>query len=312
MPLDPQVVAILARMEEGGGTPVDQTTPRIARCESVGWLDFVGEPEEVASVEHDFITTPTADIAVRVYHPIKPVADPPPALLFFHGSGWTIANIAIADAPHRMLANRTGCVVVAANYQKAPENPFPIPLDDCTAAFEWTEANADRLHIDPSRIGVGGDSAGGNLAAALCLRQLARGEAVPAFQVLVYPAVECGGDYPSIAENAEGYMLTAGAIGWFWNNYVGSDVDPHDPFVSPMKARSLVGLPPALVLTAEFDPLRDEGEAYARRLAQEDVDATLIRYDGQIHAFLWMGGASDISGRSMTDIGDWIKRTVLA
>lgn len=307
MPLDPHVASLLAAMEARGGTPIGVATPDVARRESRIWLDFVGPPEPVASIQHDFITTPTAEIPVRVYRPEMASADRAPALIFFHGSGWSIANIAIADNPHRMLANQTGCVVVAPNYQKAPERPYPIPLDDCTAAYEWTIENADRLGIDRMRVGVGGDSAGGNLAAALCLRQVARRAHVPAFQVLVYPAVDCGGKYSSLTENADGPLLTSGAMDWFWRNYVGEAGNPRDPFISPIHADSFAGLPPALILTAEFDPLRDEGEAYARRLQESGIDATLIRYDGQIHAFLWMAGVADIAKRSMTDISAWIR-----
>lgn len=310
MPLDSQIAAVLATMQAGGATPIGVATPYVARQESRGWLDFVGEPEPVASVEHDFITTPTAEIPVRIYRPKNTLVDPAPGLVFFHGSGWTIANIAIADNPHRMLANRTGCVVVAPNYQKAPERPYPIPLDDCTAAFEWTIEHADRLGIDRAIIGVGGDSAGGNLAAALCLRQVERGLDVPAFQVLVYPAVDCGGTYPSHFENAEGYLLTREAMAWFWSNYTGEFGNPSDPFISPMCAANFAGQPPALVLTAEFDPLRDEGEAYAARLRESGIDATCIRYDGQVHAFMWMAGVADISERSMNDIAAWIRSRV--
>jgi acetyl esterase len=300
MPLHPQVVELLEDLARTGGKPMEEAS--IFESRAGDWAKpYIGEPEEVASVAHRFFTSPTADIAVRIYTPEG--EGPFPAVVWLHGSAWCVANIEKADVPHRAITNRTGCVVVAVNYQKAPEHRFPTALGDAYAAVEWVIENADELGVDPTRVGVGGDSAGGNLAAAVCLRAKAEGGPAIAFQVLVYPAVQYGSTLPSMTENAEGYMLTSTTVRWAWDQYVASAADGDDPLASPLRAPDLQGLPPAVVLTAEFDPLRDEGEAYARRLQEEGVPTTLRRYDGMIHGFLWTAGVVDGSKRLIDDIG---------
>lgn len=303
MPLDPDVVALLAAIEQDGGTPVEQATPVVARADSWSWLKYVGDPQPVPRVVHSFIPGPTAELPVRIYYP---EGDPPfPAVVFFHGSGWTIANIEIADAPHRALANATGAVVIAVNYQKAPEHKFPVPLDDAYASTQWVMDHATGLGLDPARIGVGGDSAGANLATAACLRARDEGAPVPAFQVLVYPVTDHGNsaDYQSRRENAEGYLLTTAAMDWFWRQYLSAPEEGEHPYASPVNAADLSGLPPAVVLTAEFDPLRDEGEHYADLMARAGVKVIKRRYDGMVHAFLWMSGSVGRCTQIFADIG---------
>ena len=304
MGLHPQVEELLSILAETGGEPLEELPIAVARTGN--WAaPFIGAPEDVASVSHRFITGPTADLPVRIYTPQG--QGPFPALVYFHGSAWCVANIALADVPHRALANRTGCVVVAVNYQKAPEHPFPTPLDDAYASTVWVVENAAALNIDPSRVGVGGDSAGGNLAAAVCLR--ARDESGPTlrFQLLVYPAVDARADFGSIAENSEGYLLTSATMRWAWDQYLPNQQDRDNPYACPLRADSLAGLPAAIVLTAEFDPLRDEGEAYADRLAAAGVPTTLRRYDGMIHGFLWTAGFVDGSKQLLDDIGQDVR-----
>ena len=291
MPLHPQANALLAQMRDAGVKPFEELSVREAREESWGYLALAGEPQEVAAVGHTFIPGPTADLPARVY---TPEGDAPRGgIVFFHGSGFVIANIEICDAAVRSLANSTGCVVVSVNYQKAPEHPFPEPFDDCYAATEWVYAHADDLGIDPGRFAVAGDSAGGNLAAAVCLK--ARDENGPriAQQLLIYPALDCNWDTPSAHENAEGYGLQRETMRWFWNHYLADPADAANPLVSPLRAPDLSGLPPAFIATAEFDPLRDDGENYAERLREAGVDVTVKRYDGMIHGFYWMLGALD-------------------
>jgi acetyl esterase len=245
----------------------------------------------VARVEHRFIPGPTADLPVRIYYPEGAAADGRfGALVLFHGSGWVICNLDVNDVPARALANRSGCVVVAVNYQKAPEHKFPIPLDDCYATTCWVADHAAELGVDPARIGVGGDSSGGNLAAAVCLRARDEGGPALAFQLLIYPPT-CSDLATATYEScAEGYGLQRESMRWFWDMYLTAPEDGRNPLASPLLADDLSGLPPAFVATAEFDPLRDDGERYAERLRDAGVPVKLRRYDGMIHAFYLMDG----------------------
>jgi len=290
MTLDPQVAAILEQMK--AAPPVEALSVPDARRSGFDFLALQGEPEPVAEVVHRFITGPTADLPLRIYYPEATSSDPRPALILFHGSGWVICNLDVNDVPARALANRTGCIVVAVNYQKAPEHPFPAPLDDCYATLTWVHDNAAELGVDPSRIAVGCDSSGGNLAAATCLKARAAGGPAIAFQLLVYPPLIAETSSATYEEFAVGYGLQRASMEWFWNHYVG-DGDPKDPLVSPLLADDLQGLPPAFIATAEYDPLRDDGEQYAHRLQAAGVAVELKRYEGVIHAFYLMDGVID-------------------
>ena len=221
-----------------------------------------------------------------------------------------IGDLDTADATARALANRSGAVVVSVDYRLAPEHPFPAALEDALAALTWSVENAELLGVDASRVAVGGDSAGGNLAAALCQR--VRDEFGPDidFQLLVYPVVDCTLSHPSIDENAEGYFLTKDAMVWFVGHYL-ADGDPKAPAVSPLHADTLAGLPPALVITAELDPLRDEGEAYAAALRDAGVSVEAVRYDGQIHGFVGMAALLD-DGKHALDLAGAALRTALS
>jgi acetyl esterase len=300
MPLHPQCRALLDEMEAAGVRPFEELTVAQAREAAWGYLALAGEPQPVAAVTDRYIPGPHGDIHVRVY---RPEGDGPRGgIVFFHGSGWVIANIDICDAAVRSLANSTGCVVVSVNYGKAPEHTFPVPFDECWAATTWVHANAAELGIDPGRLAVAGDSAGGNLAAAVSLRARDEGGPPIAMQVLVYPALDYNWDTPSAHENAEGYGLQRETMRWFWNHYVASPADAENPLVSPLRAADLSRLPPAFIATAEFDPLRDDGEAYAARLAEAGIPVTVKRYDGMIHGFYWMLGAIDDSRTLHDDI----------
>jgi acetyl esterase len=241
---------------------------------------------DVAALDRT-IPGPAGPIPMRVYTP-RDAHGALPVLVFFHGGGFLAGSLDSHDGTARELCSRAGCVVVSVDYRLAPEHPYPAAVDDCHAALAWARANAAEIQGDPSRIAIGGDSAGGNLCAAVALMNRDRGGPPPALQLLVYPCVDSACESPSITANGAGYMLTADAMRWMWATYMGADGDHDDPYVAPIRAKSLGGLPPAVVITAEFDPLRDEGEAYGRALARAGVPTTVSRYAGQIHGFFSM------------------------
>ncbi len=245
-----------------------------------------GAPAPVKNVEDRGIPGPGGEIPVRIYTPAS--TEPLPALVYFHGGGWVIGDLDTHDSTCRTLANSAQCVVVSVGYRLAPEHKFPAAVDDAYAATAWVADHAEEIGVDKRRVAVGGDSAGGNLAAVVAL--IARGKNAPrlAYQLLVYPITNYDFETESYRDNAEGHFLTRDAMKWYWAHYTRSEADGLDPRSSPLRADDLVGLPPALVITAEFDPLRDEGEAYAARLRDDGVPVTVTRYDGMIHGFWQM------------------------
>ncbi|GAA4672761.1 alpha/beta hydrolase [Pseudonocardia yuanmonensis] len=291
--LDPQVKALLEQLAEAGQPPFEHMTVPQARRAAWAFADLQGPAPDVGEVQHRFIPGPTADLPARIY---RPAGDRPrPAIVYFHGSGWVILNIEICDPSMRALANDTDCIVVAVNYQKAPEHKFPVPFNDAWATTCWVAEHAEELGIDPARIAVGGDSAGGNLAAAVALKARDQGGPPLAYQLLVYPATDHDVDKPSAVQNAEGYLLQRESMRWFWGHYLDGATDEPDWRASPLRAGTLADLPPALVVTAEFDPLRDDGRLYADRLRAEGVKVTYSEYRGMIHGFYWMQGVLDRS-----------------
>jgi acetyl esterase len=207
-------------------------------------------------------------------------------VVYYHGGGWVLGDLETHDATCRRLANASDCIVVAVDYRLAPEHKFPAAVEDCYAAALWAAENAASLGVDAARVAVAGDSAGGNLAAVVSLLAKQRGGPPLAHQALIYPVTDFDFQRPSYQENAEGYLLTRQAMEWFWRQYLNDDAEGADPLASPLRAPDLRGLPPATVITAEYDPLRDEGEVYAERLAQAGVPTTCVRYLGQIHGFI--------------------------
>ncbi|GAB6987227.1 alpha/beta hydrolase [Nocardioides pyridinolyticus] len=302
MTLHPQASALLGSLGAAGAPPLSQQTVAEARRGAYGFLDLFGPPEPVASVEHHFVPGPTADLPVRVYRPDSAGDGPAPALVYFHGSGFVISNIGIFDTPSRALANRTGCVVVAVNYQKAPEHPFPAPLDDAYAATQWVVGNAEALGIDPGRVGVIGDSAGGTLATAVCLKSRDEGGPAIATQILVHIPAQFGVETTSMRENATGLLLEADDMRWFTGHYLQDPGDARHPYAAPLSAPSLAGLPPALVVTAEYDVLRDDGAAYADRLREDGVPVSYTCYPGMIHAFYGMTRLLDAASELYDEI----------
>jgi acetyl esterase len=308
MPVDPQVAFLLEQMQQQGvGQPFDQMTLAEVRQFALAFKDLEGEPEPVAKVEDRLIPSPYGELAigVRIYTPDG--ERPFPLLVYFHGSGWTIANIDVTDAPCRALANASGAIVVAVEYRLGPEHKFPAPLTDCITATRWVADHAVELGGDPERLGVIGDSAGGNLAAAVTLAARESGAPAIAHQILLYPVTDSSCDTASCRENAEGYMLTLRDMRWFWSNYLRNEQDGLNPLASPLRAHSLAGLPPALIVTAEYDPLRDEGEAYGERLMAAGVPVKISRYDGMIHGFLWMGGVVDRTRHLIDEVAAEVK-----
>jgi acetyl esterase len=289
MPLDPQAQALLEQMAASGMPPLSGQDVATAREAVLAFAQLGGDPESVSRVEDRRIPGTDGTIPVRIYTPAG--GGPFPVLVFFHGGGWVLCNIDTHDPVCRSLANAAECIVVSVDYRLAPEHKFPAASDDCYAATQWVMNSASLINGDADRVAVGGDSAGGNLAAVVALMARDRGGRAPIFQLLIYPVT----DYylpgtPSYQHNADGYFLTKDDMKWFWNHYLSNEADAANPCACPLRAASLTGLPSALVITAEFDPLRDEGESYAARLRESGVAARLVRYDGMIHGFFSMAG----------------------
>lgn len=281
------------------GTEITGTDPADAQRVRRFLLDHpLPRPEQpiaVGSVTDTTIPGPKGEIPVRIYRPDSGQAagGRPPIVVYFHGGGWTIGDLDGCDASCRAMTARTGVIVMSVDYRLAPEHRYPAAADDAYAATCWAAEHAAELGGDPSRLVVGGDSAGGNLAAVTALRARDSGGPALALQVLIYPVTDIGQDTGSYQENAEGFFLTAAHMRWYWGCYLGPDGDGGGPYASPLRAVNLGGLPPAMVLTAECDPLRDEGNAYAERLRAAGVPVTARCYEGMFHGFYNLGGVLD-------------------
>jgi acetyl esterase len=301
MPLDPQIEALLQQMAALESVDYREVTPEGLRQTMKMIAAADGLPEAVGSVEDASADGPAGTIPVRVYRPAGAGAAPWPILVWYHGGGWVIGDLDTADTTCRKLANRSGALVVSVDYRLAPEHPAPAPVEDCWAALCWVAGAATKLGGDPSRLAVGGDSAGGNLSALLAVRARDSGGPALRYQLLVYPATDLTMSYPSHVENGDGYMLTNEATAWFLGHYLGPDDDPKHPSLSPHFSDDLSGVAPAVIITAEFDPLRDEGEAYAARLRDSGVAVDLRHYDGMIHGFFQMGGITPVADSAVSD-----------
>lgn len=288
MPLDPQARGILAKMALY--PPTHASTPAQARAFLRAML-VTGKVEPVAHVENHLIAGPQGEIPIRVYTP--PGGGPFPILVFFHGGGMVIGDLESYDAICRSLTNLVECLVISVGYRLAPEHKFPSALEDCYAASNWVAAHATKFNGDSTRIAVGGDSAGGTLATTIARMARDEEDLELVFQVLIYPITDLLSNTPSMEEYAEGYGLTSKDVIWYINHYLNNEEEKANPLASPLRASDLSGLPPALVITAEFDPLRDEGEQYALRLKDEGVPVRLSRYNGMIYGFVTMAGFLD-------------------
>ncbi len=303
MPVDPQIQAILDQM---AGLPPMHTLSVPEARERFAARDVPGLRIPPVGVSERSIAGPGGPLHLRIYTPEG--QGPFPLTVFFHGSGFVVCSLDTHDAMCRNLCAGGGSVVVSVDYRLAPEHKFPAAPEDCLFATRWAAEHAAALNADPARVVVAGDSAGGNLAAVTALR--IRDEGGPALrgQLLIYPVT----DYhapgtPSYVENAEGYGLTRQSMEWFWDHYLSDPAQAADPHASPLRASSLAGLPPALVITAQYDPLRDEGERYGERLQQAGVPTRIVRVDGVNHGFFFWVGIVDKAGAAMDDACAWLR-----
>ena len=285
--LAPDIQMMLMLGERTGETSlVEGRTVEQARAESLASVPLVaGPPPPMARVENLTIPGPAGEIGARLYVGLDAPRAPQPLLVYYHGGGWVIGNLDTHDGACRFLAEHSGCRVLSIDYRLAPEHPFPEPLEDAVAAFTWAHEHAAELGADPERIAVGGDSAGGNLATAVCLQCRDRGGPQPAMQLLLYPVTDAVGGQASRDTFAKGFFLTRNDMEWFENHYIPDGIDDADPRTSMMRAEDVSGLPPAYMATAGFDPLRDEGEIYAARMREAGVQVVLQRHRGLIHGF---------------------------
>lgn len=308
MPLDPTYVGIRDYRVATGFTPlytmsVDQARKADRETEATIW-DWHKQPEEVFDVD---IPNPAGPQSVRVY---RPQSDSPlPVLMYFFGGGWVVGSLDTSDAICRALASMVPCVIVSAGYRLAPEHPFPAAIDDCYAAVKWVADNASQLGADGGRIGVAGDSSGGNLAAVMTLMARDDDDGSPiSAQVLVYPPVRVGADTESMRDNKDPMFFNAHSSAWFWNQYLAEPADGDSPLASPLNAADHSGLPAALVMTAEFCPLRDEGEAYADALSLAGVPVEYHRYTGLPHGFLAVAAVLHTARDALGLIADFLRR----
>jgi len=308
MPLDPQAQDVVDQLTGSGYPPNHGVSHEVTRANMDSRPRAPGP--EVAKVEDRAVPGVGPDVPVRIYTPEG--EGPFPVLVWFHGGGWVVGNLDTADGTARHLTVQTGCVVVSVGYSLAPEARFPAAADDCYAVTQWVARNGASINVDPSNIAVGGDSSGGNLAAVVSLMARDRGGPALAFQLLVYPVTSRDCDTVSYRENADGYLLTKDGMIWFWDLYLSNDADASNPYAAPLAAEDLSGLPPALVITAEFDPLRDEGEAYAQRLRAAGVPTTCSRYDGMIHSFFGMSAVMDKGKQAVSEAAVAVKQAFSA
>jgi len=291
MALHPQCKAFLDMLAAAGGPGLNEVPLDEARKVPYQMIELGGPEEAVAQVETRVLPGPV-NIPVRVYRPSA--AQDLPALMYFHGGGFVICNLDTHDRTCRMLANASGCVVVSVDYRLAPEHRFPAAAEDAYSATRYVAEHADEFGIDPRRIAVGGDSAGGNLATVVAMMARDRGGPALKFQLLIYPVT----DFTEHATQSErdyghGYFLDVELMDWFADQYFAAEADRHSPYGSPSKASDVTGLPPAMIITGECDPLRDQGEAYADKLRSAGVAVVLKRYDGMIHPFVSLAGIVD-------------------
>ncbi|MXR52930.1 alpha/beta hydrolase fold domain-containing protein [Halovenus sp. WSH3] len=280
----PEIAGLLEQMGAEPMPAFSSLSPNGARAFAREMFPDPEEPTQVGDIMELRITD--NDIPIRVYIPEG--QGPYPTLVYFHGGGWVIGDLDTHDETCRVLSSEADCMVVSVDYRLAPEHKFPTPLEDCYAAFEWVSENAETMQVDTENLFVGGDSAGGNLAAAVALRARDTGGPSIARQVLIYPVTDHSYDTPSYDENGEGGMISEDDMRWFWNHYLRDEIDGKHPYASPLQAQSLDDLPPATVATCGLDPLRDEGAAYAERLRDAGVSVEHHNYEDCIHGIAQM------------------------
>jgi acetyl esterase len=308
MPVNPQLQQILDTIASRNAPPIYTLTPAEAREASMKVRKiFVGESPALARIENRAIPGPAGEIPVRLF--ADAVGKALPLLVYYHGGGWVVGNLDTHDDVCRRLALHSGCLVMSVDYRLAPEHKFPAAVDDAMAAVRWAARHGAEIGGDPRRIAVGGDSAGGNLAAVVSLIARDEGNSPIRFQLLVYPATAHDFSAPSMKANAKGYFLEVEGMRWFLNHYFRSWADASDPLAAPIRAASLAGLPPAYVITAAYDPLCDEGELYARKLKEAGVPTEHRRYEDAIHAFFTMS-VTELTSQTVKDAAAALKRAL--
>jgi len=308
MPLHPEAAAFLEQIASQKAHPIDSLpVDVIRRAALLGSSPPVDHPG-LEKIENRAIVRPDGTaLPLRIYVP--PGAAPLGVCLYFHGGGWVLNNLDTHDELVRNLTIASGCVFVSVDYRLAPEHRYPAAIEDAYMSLCWVSDHAAEIGVDASRIAVAGDSAGGNLAAVVCLMSRDRGGPRIAFQALAYPVTDCNFERASYRKNAEGYFLTRREMIWFWSQYVLSSEQMSEPYASPLLA-SLENLPPAVVLIAEFDPLYDEGNDYAHALRNAGVEVTLLRYEGMIHAFARRVQQFEMARKAIQDIGQRIRAVI--
>lgn len=300
--LDPQAKAFLDSL--GQRVPLSALTVAENRANMAKLRSLAGQAEAVSKIEDVSIPVKDGEITVRVYTPEG--EGPFPIFIYIHGGGWVLGDLETVDAPCRSIAKKTAAIVVSVEYRLAPENKFPVPLEDCYEAALWVYKHANELNGDPTRIAIGGDSAGGNLATSVALKASEQGG--PAFeaQILIYPVTDLSFSSVSHQVNGEGYFLTRESMVWFSQQYLAKEEDKLNFYAAPILAKDLSQLPPTLVITAEYDPLRDEGAAYAERLKEDGVTVEYTCYEGMIHGFFWMAGIMDKGKQSIDHVAKYL------
>jgi acetyl esterase len=312
MALDPQAKAVIEAAAKSGRPAYHQLAPKDARQLFLETRPLSTPiPPEIGSVRNLVADGPQGQIPLRLYRPAGvPASTPLPVYVYFHGGGWVIGDLETHDVICRQLTAESGASVISVDYRLAPEHKFPAAADDAWAAMCWIVAHAAELGVDAGRLAVGGDSAGGNLAAVVALMARDAGGPRIALQVLIYPVTDLGAESKSYEDFAEGYMLTRESMRWFSAHYLNGKEDAADWRASPLRAKSLAGLPPALIVTAGFDPLRDEGEAYAARLRHAGVTVDYVCFGGMIHGFAAMGRVLDTALRAVALIGGALRQSL--
>lgn len=306
MALDPQAKLILEQIEKAGAPPLHTMPPEKARV-AYQAMRSTNDVEEVGSVENRQIPGPKGEIPIRIYRPAHSEPVKLPILVFYHGGGWVIGNLDTHDAACRTLTNQANCMVVSVDYRLAPEHKFPAAVEDAFAALEWVANHAEEIGGHREKIAVGGDSAGGNLAAVASILAKEKKSPKLVFQLLIYPSTGAG-PTKSFEENGEGYFLTKELMAWFRNHYMNRPEDAKHPYFSPYLYQNASGLPPAFIITAEYDPLRDDGKAYAEKLKNAGVDVQYAEYKGMIHGFVTMASVIDKGKTALQDAAAALKK----
>jgi acetyl esterase len=291
MGLKPEITAYLAERSATGLPQVWQAPLAEIRENTKLHIALKQPLLQIYSVDHRSINGPSSNLPIRIYRPSE--ENNLPALVFFHGGGWVLNFLDIYEPALRKIAKNGNFVIIAVEYQKAPEHSYPAPLDDCYATLKWVIENAAELGIDLAAIGVGGDSAGGNLASSVALKACSEQLISLAFQLLIYPCNDYQMNYPSATNYSQGYGLTTQAMKWFWDQYLSKVEDQEDPYAVPVNANSLRGVAPAILIAAEFDPLTDDVKNYYQKLIKDSVPAIYKEFAGQIHGFFNLSGVTE-------------------